>query len=308
MIPSKRGYFSSLTLMVAVSLVACFPPQMRPSLSVSASGPDWLATPPARSSARSGARREYAGTNLSGWEVVLGDGVYAAPGEPPVNSGDIETVHYADCSKLRANILVRKIMAHNITFKRIIDDGALDYVHLSRYQFKLPYQPSRSNPGLNGETIEGHLSIWDGAQTRLEYLVAFQWIVNPWAENYGDIRVWDPPGVWTRVGTMDPDTQWDVWHAVEMELDVRGGRSRLAINGVPYPSSLVSLSHPDWGDEIAARLAAEIISLYPGEGNGALHEACFGNWTWSWTSRKVYLPAVMRATRSRDGRLSLRID
>jgi hypothetical protein len=248
----------------------------------------------ASSAATSRARREYGGSNLSGWEVVVGDGVFAAPGEPPVNPDDIETVHDVDASKLRANILVRKIMAHNITFKRIIDDGALDFIHTSTYQFKLAYQPSTSSPSLKGETIEGHLSIWDGADARLEYLLAFQWIVNPSAPNYGDLRVWDSPGVWTTVGYMDPDTNWDVWHTVRMKLDVCGASTSLVIDGIQVPSHLVSMSHPDWGDEIAARLAAEIISLYPGEGDGALHEAFFGDWTWVWESRKIHLPVVFQ--------------
>jgi len=68
--------------------------------------------------------REYQGTNFTGWDIVVGDGIYAAPGEPPVSLNDIQTIHYSTYSELRANVQRRRIMAHNITFKRIIDEFA----------------------------------------------------------------------------------------------------------------------------------------------------------------------------------------
>jgi hypothetical protein len=237
--------------------------------------------------------REYSGSTLSGWEVVLGDGIYAAPGEPPVTLSDIETIHYADYSELRANIQKRRIMAHNITFKRIYDNEALKYLHTAKYKFQLSYQPSTSNPDLNGETVEGHLSVWDGSQTNLEYPVAFQWVINPWASNYGAIQVWDNPGVWKTVGQLTPDTSW---HEVRMVLDPGSPSTNLMIDGIQYPSYFVTMTHPDWGDEIAARFAAEIVSLYPGDGNGALHKTYFKDWSWIWESHNVYLPLVVRGS------------
>lgn len=246
----------------------------------------------ARSVAAFPTRKEYGGGNLSGWEVVLGDGVYTAPGVPAVNSGDIETVHFTGYSELRANIHVRRIMAHNITFKRIYDDAALNYSHTAKYKFQIPYQPSTKNSDLNGETVEGHLSIWDGITAKLEYLVAFQWIVNPWATNYGAIQAWHNPGVWKTVGQLAPDT---AWHEVQMTLDTGKASTSLIIDGLQYPSFFSTLTHPDWGEEVAARLAAEIISLYPGElGNGALHKTDFKEWSWIWEPRNVHIPLVIR--------------
>jgi hypothetical protein len=240
-------------------------------------------------------RREYSGSNLAGWEIVVGDSVYAAPGEPPVSLSDIETLDYSGYSELRANILVRKIMAHNITFKRIIANDAMKFVHTGAYQFLLPYQPSIDNPNLNGETIEGHLSVWDGANTRLESLVGFQWIINPWSANYGDINTWHNPGVWEKVGSMDPDTAWNVWHSVQLKLDIGKASTNLVVDGVQYPTSLSTLSHPDWGNEIAAMYATEIISLYPGDGNGAFHKAYFKDWSWIWEGNiEAYAPLILK--------------
>ena len=226
--------------------------------------------------------KEYKGSNLSGWEVVVGDGLYIAPGEPPVDSGDIETVHYSDYSEVRANVKVRKIMAHNITLKRIVDNDALKYVHTATVRFRLPFQPvCDSNSNLNGETIEGHLAIWDGADTRLDYLVAFQWIVNPCAPNFGAIQAWDNPGEWKPVGQLIPvDTSW---HEMQMVLDTSSSKACLVLDGVPFQSYFTAMPHPDWGPEIAARFAAEAISQYPGlDGNGALHKAQFKDWSWIW--------------------------
>jgi hypothetical protein len=235
-------------------------------------------------------RREYGGTDFTGWEVVGGDGVYAAPGEPLVNSGDIETVHYGSYSELRANILIRKIMAHNITFKRIYDNDAFKFVHTGKYKFQLPYQPSTGNPDLNGETLEGHLAIWDGINTKLDYIVALQWILNPWATNFGAIQAWNNPGVWQTVGQLTPDTSW---HEVQMILDTGKARTELVIDGTPYQSYFTAIPRPGWGEEIAARLAGEIISLFPGT-NGALHRAYFKDWSWIWEPRNIYLPIVIR--------------
>jgi hypothetical protein len=289
----SRRKFIKLILATTGGVLGCNSPGGLPSsMTISPVPLSSMANPASWSIPLSLARKEYCGNNLSGWEVVLGDAVYAAPGEQAVSSADIETVHFTDYSELRANILIRRIMAHNITFKRIIDNDAFKYIHTARYKFQLPYQPSTSNANMNGETVEGHLSIWDGTFTDLEYLVAFQWVINPWSSNYGAIQAWNNPGVWTPVGQITPDT---AWHEVEMVLDTAKESTSLKIDGVQYPSYFVTLSHPDWGDEIAARFAAEIVSLYPGEaGDGALHETYFKDWCWIWEPRNVYLPIILK--------------
>jgi hypothetical protein len=229
--------------------------------------------------------RIYSGRNLAGWEVVVGDGLYTAPGEPPVNSDDIETVHYSDYSELRTNIQVRRVMAHNITFKRIVDNDSLKYVHTAIVKFRLPFQPvCDPDSSMNGETIEGHLAVWDGADTRLDYLVAFQWTVNPCdSQKFGQIWAWDypnDPNKWKLVGQLPVDTSW---HEVQMVLDTSISKACLVIDGTPFQSYFTAMPHPDWGPEIAARFAAEAISQYPGpEGNGALHKAQFKDWSWVW--------------------------
>src|SRR3990172_6962638 len=54
--------------------------------------------------------RDYQGSDLEGWEVVVGDGIYNAPGEAPVNADDIESENYGGYSEIRANIQTRRVM------------------------------------------------------------------------------------------------------------------------------------------------------------------------------------------------------
>lgn len=229
------------------------------------------------------AARTYHGQNLDRWIVALGDATYNQPDEPEVNLSDIETLNYDHYSLLRANIHVRDIMAHNITFKRFTDTAALDFTHLCSYQFRLPYMPSTQNQGKNPQTIEGGLFIWNGLDT--DYGLAFQWVLNPWQSDFGDIYTWNKDGTgWTYAGALAVDTQW---HQVQFELDVNSEYARLMIDKHNYPAAFSRTSKTGFGTDIAARLQAEIVSLYPGEsGSGALHEAEFKNWHWLWRPHK----------------------
>jgi len=232
--------------------------------------------------------QQYSGFNLSEWEVALGNGSYVAPGEPPISLEDIDLIHYPDHSELIANKSARNTMVNAIAFKRILTNSIVRYIYTGEYKFMLPYKPSTSEASPNGETIEGHLSLWDGVNTKLEYLVAFQWVVTPWKSACGDINVWNNPGVWQKVGYMDPFTNCNLWHTVQMKLDIRHATTSLVIDEVEYPSFLVSMSHADWDNKIAARLAAEVISLYPHQGIGALHKAYFKDWLWIWDEPDPY--------------------
>ncbi len=229
---------------------------------------------------QSGAR-EYRGNNLSGWATVLGDGIYAAPNVLPVNSSDIETVHYSDYTELRANIHKRRIMAHNITCKQMTDNNAFNFVHVCEYKFRLPYMPSRSNRDLNPQTIEGGISFWDGG-ARLRREVMFKWVLTPYWK-FGDMQSWTGTTghSWQTVGHLAPDTGW---HQVRIVADFPRETSSLTIDGVLYPSCLAKSTGPaDWGPEIVAGIQAEIISLYPGgSANGTRHIAQFKDWSWIW--------------------------
>jgi len=251
--------------------------------------------------------KSFGGTDLLGWDTVLGDGIFNALGEPPVTVADIATVHQGSYSELQANIFKRQIMAHNITVNRMVDAAAFSFIHHFGFKFQLPYLPATTNTELNAQTLEGGLFIWDGSGTRLDYGLAFQWMLNPWGGNdfaFGDLRCWtdNESAPWQKVGQIDPTTVWgegeDDWHEVEMVLDFQRQTTSLKIAGARYPSQFTAIPKPaDWGTETAPGIQVEIISLWPGDGEGTLHKARFKDWYWIWEPYSpcaTYLPAVFK--------------
>lgn len=223
------------------------------------------------------------GRNFEGWTVELGDGLYFRPGEEsPVDITDIETVHLRKYSELRANVKRRVIMAHNVTFKRIIDENVIRFSHKCAYQFRLPYLPRPVvTDEWNAQTLEGGFFVWEGANTRLDYGTAFQWDLNPWGD-FGAIRIWSAnggAGQWITAGRLTPDMSW---HHVKIVVAVSSETASLIIDDTKYPTSLSKTTKPDsWGTEVAARLQAEIVSIYPEpSGLKAEHKAQFRNWKW----------------------------
>ncbi|MEZ4617286.1 MAG: hypothetical protein R2867_17495 [Caldilineaceae bacterium] len=225
----------------------------------------------------------YQANDFTDWEVALGDGLYTALNQPPVTTSDIATAHLGKHSELRANTAMRGIMAHNITFKRIIDEQAFAYTHLCDYEFRLPFMPSTVSWPSNAQTLEASFFVWDGVQSRLDHGMAFQWVLNPWLSSFGVIRTWTNSngGEWHDAGYLAPNTEW---HKMQMVVDYQQRSTAMIIDGYPFPSSFATTPKPDtWDHHIAARLAAEIISLYPGNNDTApMHMAEFRNWRWIW--------------------------
>jgi len=191
--------------------------------------------------------RQSSGSDLSGWKTVLGDGLYTAPGVTPVNQTDIESVHYGTYSELRANIYKRRVMAHNITYQRVTDSDAFNFIHTFEFTFQLPYIPTIGNTDLNAQTIEGGLFIWDGGNTRLDYGVGFQWYLNPW-DGLGELRCWsDVGGVhWQPIGRIEPDT---AWHKLRMVVDYKRQTTALVIDDKHYPCCFTGTpKSADWGN------------------------------------------------------------
>ena len=244
-----------------------------------------------------GLERTYSGTDFSGWSTVVGDGLYEAPGEPMVALSDIATHHYGTYTQLQANVARRRIMAHNITFRRINDDEALRFIHTFEFSFRLPYLPSTANTELNAQTLEGGQFVWDGSATRLDYGIGFQWSLNPW-DRFGELRCWTDigGGLWQAVGELTPDT---AWHRLRMVVDYPRQTTALVIDQAHFPCRFTGTPKTNWGREIAAGAQIEIVSLYPGPtGPGALHKADFREWVWSWElggACRVFMPLTRGA-------------
>jgi hypothetical protein len=253
--------------------------------------------------------REFGGSDLTGWRITVGDGIYAAPGEPPVSVEDIETRHDGNLSEVRANIRRRRIMAHNITYLRERDALALEYTHIYTCAFRLPYMPSVENTDENAQTMDAGLFVWDGINTMMDWGMAFQWGLNP-RERFGEIRV-NIEGVtaaaWEPVGYFAPDTEW---HRFEIIVDYPTlmehptVRPTLRIDDTYFPSNFVGI-YKRWPAAISAGLQVEAISIYPGTTmNGALHRVEFKDWSWQWVDmehQQTYLPSILNNAGGSEG-------
>jgi hypothetical protein len=224
----------------------------------------------------------YQGPNLAGWKVRLGDALYPPDG---VQDSDIATKHFPEYSEVRANINRRVIMAHNITYKLIIDPNAFNYIHTCSVSFRLPYLPAQ-NPSatLNGQTVEGGIFIWDGPNTNpFDYGMAFQWLVNPWGDGKGpsgSLRIWNGKA-WVRVGQLAVDTNW---HSLKMVVDFKRKSTLLLIDNRVFLSRFSKTSKIGFGNTVDARFQLEAISIDPRPANTikAMHRVQYKNWKWLW--------------------------
>lgn len=231
--------------------------------------------------------RSYSGTDLDNWEMAVGDGTWAATGQAPVAMSDLAANHVGTHSTLSANVWQRGVMAHNISFRRIIDTEALNNVHAASYEFRLPFMPEIGAWPHNAQTIEGGFFVWDGGGSRKDIGVGFQWLLNPWMSDQGDVRYWHrgQGGRWKPGGFLTPDTEW---HRIEFVVDPTRNEGIVTLDGVEMANHWVAEDKEEsWGTETAARLQAELISIWPGDNAVApSHQAEYRNWYWDW-----YTPA-----------------
>ncbi|MFI7597531.1 hypothetical protein [Actinoplanes sp. NPDC049681] len=222
------------------------------------------------------------GTDLTGWTTVVGDGVYAAAGQAPVSSADIAVENDGADSRLRANVLNRGVMAHVISFKRVTDESMMKTVHRAGFSFQLPYVPSTAGGSRNAQTVEGGLFVWDGVDTRVDHGTAFQWVLNPWQPNFGQILVWTSAdgGSWAPGGYLEPDT---AWHDVSFMVDPVKQKVQLIIDGVNLKAPYSQTPKDGWGTDVSARLQVEAISVFPGANAtwAPQHEVLVRDWRWS---------------------------
>lgn len=221
----------------------------------------------------------YGGLNFEGWNVVIGDANYTMPNEAPITINDIETEHQDSISILSANVDNRYIMTHNITYKKVVSNDLLEMKHRATYKFKIPYVISTQNTENNGQTVEGGLFVWDGADTQLDYGLAFQWILNPWVSEFGDTRYWDGAN-WQHLGVLSVDTNY---HTLVFDLDFENEEAFITLDGVKYSQNVYSTTPKvGWGTSIDARFQAEVISIFPSAEAPTipLQQIYFKDWEW----------------------------
>lgn len=234
----------------------------------------------------------YGGNNLEDFEYSLGDANYHCPDENKVIKKDLNKEDLDGYTELWSNINNRKVMAHNMShlgtdkLKRegeIYDTDLIPFRHTFRFNFKLPYLPSKSNPKLNPQTIEGHMRLYDGRgkynnkKERRLYGVGFQWILNPWVENH--INVWEYDD-WKKLKTKKPDQRW---HEVQMVLSPLQEEIEVYFDEEPLKCRSVEDEVPEFfGRDMSAWVAAETINAYPNCDLDASfkHYSLFKDWEW----------------------------
>lgn len=261
--------------------------------SISTGGPAASAGAGQRPSAKPTA--SLGGADLTGWRVVVGDGVWSASGERSVSDADVETRHRGTYSELFANVQSRGVMAHNITYLAMPDVDELKMTHRASIDFRLPVEPSTQG-SFKAQTLEIGLFVWDGIDTRLDHGLAMQWVLNPWVPEYGALRVWRNTARgprWERVGFLEPDI---AWHTVSIRYRPKSGLVQLRLDQRQVDVSPTLTPKPDsWGSTIGARFQVEAVSLWPGERSSApVHRAQFRNWSWTVAEWQRPAPVVPR--------------
>lgn len=227
-------------------------------------------------------RIKSSGTDMSGWRTVLGDGVWTGPGQNPPTIDDLRTTHLGTHSVVEANVHERGIMAHNITFDRFTIEEGLGTRHRAETEFRIPKVPDASDWTYNSQTLEIGMFVWDGPDTRSDYGLAIQWVLNPWVPEFGEIRAWrmtDSGPDWISVDYLEPDTEWHHFQCVykpgekaRVRLD---GRNRINVE------ETVTLKDPSWGSTVDARFQVETISVWPGANPSVPHHSAeFRDWRW----------------------------
>ena len=223
------------------------------------------------------------GTDFRTWQTMLGDGVCAAIDERPVQDSDVQTLHLGDHSRLEANPDGRNIQAHNITYLSAVNANALGFRHTFSFQFRAPSIPIKNQPETYTQNLEGSIQLWDGTNSRRDFIVAFSWILNPFA-NPGTVQTWradDDQGHWQDAGFLKPDTQW---HTAELILEPRQNLAKLRIDGQTMHASFTRTTRPThWATKTDARITIEGSSVWVCEGGqGMPMQAEFKDWRWRW--------------------------
>jgi hypothetical protein len=223
------------------------------------------------------------GQDFSTWSTILGDGACNAKGERPAGQGDVSTIHHGDFSTLEANPNGRKIQAHNLTYLSAVNFNALEFAHRYSFSFRILSLPVKDKPETYMQNLEGSIQLWDGTGSRRDLIVAFSWVLNPFAQP-GTIQTWradNDQGHWQDAGFLALDTQW---HRAELQIDPRSSRAEVLIDGLPVAAHFARTRRPDgWDFQRVARVTIEGSSVWVcNGGQGMPMRAEFKDWNWFW--------------------------
>jgi len=220
----------------------------------------------------------YSSQNLSGHSIAA----ECNPGgvsQCPCSEADVGLATFAEYGEVTSNVREVNTYVNAIGYKKFTEtfpDGDPITLDTYRYtgQFSLPRLPFPDpNQTENPEAAHLMIQLWDGRnalyqsnKTTLEGTIF--WELNPWAADYGRIKVYTWPLQLVDTGiTIPPDTQW---HSFELIVDLASQRYvSIAVDGNSRDLSstlLAQVYHPDWGDDVSFVITTESLASWPQNG------------------------------------------
>lgn len=197
----------------------------------------------------------------------------------PCSELDVGLATFGEYGEVTSNVREVNTYVNAIGHKKFTEtfpDGSPITLDTYRYtgQFSLPRLPVPDpNQRENPEAAHMMIQFWDGRnalyqsnKTTLEGTIF--WELNPWAADYGHIKVYAWPLQLIDTGIIvPPDTQW---HSFELVVDLASQRYiSIAVDGDSRDLSstlLAQVYHPDWGDDVSFIITTESLASWPQNG------------------------------------------
>ncbi len=220
------------------------------------------------------------GTDLAGWTTTLGDTSDTAPGRRPRRT-DVARLDHGTHSELVANIEARGVMAQAHASKRFSVVPSAAARHDALVEFRLPSQETNGRGSNVGQALEAGLLVQDPNDRTIDRGAAIQWVLNPWVETYGDVRMCaeNESGIeWRTVANLKPDNEW---HTLAMCFAPGSGRTRVKLDGQDLPGEKAVTVRHLVGGNFQGRLQVKTQSVWPGNHDSMPpFRAEFRNWRW----------------------------
>jgi hypothetical protein len=218
----------------------------------------------------------YYSTNLAGHtlapECNPGGGASC-----PCSADDIALVtNTAAYGTVISNVRQTNTWVNAIGYKKFVESFPNGKpIRLDQYRYcarvRLPTLPQPNTAQVqNPQTVHLMIQLWDGRNAlwnansnTLE--AAVTWELNPWAGDYGHVKVYTYPTTLADTGiVIPPDT---AWHQFSLTVDLVNSRY-LSLNvdtqAVDLSSmSLAQVHHADWDTSVALNLTTESMACWP---------------------------------------------
>ena len=220
------------------------------------------------------------GADLKGWVTTLGDTSETTPDRRPRRT-DVARLDHGSHSELIANREARGVMAQAHASKRFAVVPSAAGRHDALVDFRLPTKAATGRGSNVGQAIEAGLFVQDDSDRTIDRGVAVQWVLNPWVETYGDIRMCTDTGSgieWRTVANLSPDNEW---HSLAMCFAPESGRTRVKLDGRDLPAEKAVTVRHQVGGNFQGRLQVKTQSVWPGDHQSMPpFRAEFRDWRW----------------------------